>query len=129
MPARISAVGVLPTPPLGFVTMTLTAQQIKDVLEQQFTGCRGQVAQRIMQISNGFKYTWNPTGGCDTRITDVSFTPTDLTANPAIPTVQGPTDLLVINGVVLALVSTLATLPRVGPAAVIVRRARRHCER
>ena len=101
-PYNLSYGDAFTTQPFGnsLVTMTLTAQQIRDVLEQQFTGCRGQVAQRIMQISNGFKYTWNPAGGCDTRITDVSFTPTDLTGNPAIPTVQGPTDLLVINGVV-----------------------------
>jgi 5'-nucleotidase len=34
--------------------MTLTQQQIKTVLEQQFNGCLGQTAQRIMQISVGF---------------------------------------------------------------------------
>ena len=38
--------------------MTLTAQQIKDLLEQQFAGCRGQTAQRVMQVSNGLKYSW-----------------------------------------------------------------------
>ncbi|CAD5372545.1 5'-nucleotidase [Rubrivivax sp. A210] len=90
------------TQPFGnsLVTMTLTAQQIKNVLEQQFSGCRGQTANRIMQISNGFSYRWNPAGSCDTRITDVSFTPTDLVSNPALPTVTGPTDNLVIAGVV-----------------------------
>ncbi len=85
----------------SLVTLTLTAQQIKDVLEQQFNGCRGQTAQRIMQISNGFSYTWKSTGGCDTRIVSVSFTPTDLTTNPATPTVTGPTEILVdASGVV-----------------------------
>jgi 5'-nucleotidase len=82
----------------SLVTMTLTAQQIKNVLEQQFTGCRGQVAQRIMQISNGFKYTWDSAGACDTRIRDVSFTPTDVTVYPPVAT--GPTDFLVVGGVV-----------------------------
>lgn len=90
------------TQPFGnsLVTMTLTAQQIKDVLEQQFSGCKGQTAQRIMQISNGFKYSWSANGTCGTRITNVTLTPTDLTANPAVPTVIGAPDLLVINGVV-----------------------------
>jgi len=83
----------------SLVTMTLTQQQIKTVLEQQFSGCLGQTAQRIMQISNGFKYTWNSLGTCGTRITNVTFTPTDLTANPALPNVTGPADNLVIAGV------------------------------
>jgi 5'-nucleotidase len=85
----------------SLVTMTLTAQQIKDVLEQQFANCLGQgTADRIMQISNGFKYSWNSAGSCGTRITSVSFTPTDLVADPALPTVTGPTENLVIGGVV-----------------------------
>jgi 5'-nucleotidase len=51
-----------------------------------------------MQISNGLRYTWNSAGTCGTRITDVAFTPTDLTVNP--PLVTGPTDNIVIGGVV-----------------------------
>jgi 5'-nucleotidase len=43
----------------SLVTMTLTAQQLKDLLEQQFTGCLGQGNQRILQISNGLKYEWS----------------------------------------------------------------------
>jgi 5'-nucleotidase len=83
----------------SLVTMTLTAQQIKDVLEQQFAGCLGQgTANRIMQISNGFKYSWSATGTCGTRITDVSFTPTDVTVVP--PAAIGPTENLVAGGVV-----------------------------
>jgi len=82
----------------SLVTMTLTAQQIKDVLEQQFNGCNGQTAQRIMQISNGLSYTWNAAGTCGTRITALAFTPTDLSVNP--PVVSGPTDNIVIGGVV-----------------------------
>jgi len=79
-------------------TMTLTTQQIKDVLEQQFSGCKGQTAQRIMQVSNGFSYTWSASGTCGTRIRSVGFTPTDLTAVPPVAT--GPTEALVVNGVV-----------------------------
>lgn len=110
-PGFVSATGTYPysltygnaftVQPFGnsLVTMTLTAQQIKDVLEQQFANCKGQgSANRIMQISNGFKYTWNAAGTCGTRITDVTFTPTDATVQP--PVVTGPTEILVMGGVV-----------------------------
>ena len=83
----------------SLVTMTLTAQQIKNLLEQQFANCLGQgTANRIMQISNGLRYTWNTAGLCGTRIKDVALTPTDVTVNP--PAITGPSDNLVINGVV-----------------------------
>jgi 5'-nucleotidase len=90
----------------SLVTMTLTAQQIKTVLEQQFVGCLGQVSQRVMQNSNGFAYSWKQPAGASNNagcnyIQNVSFTPTDLISNPAVPTVTGPTEHLVIGGVVL----------------------------
>ncbi len=81
------------------VTMTLTAQQLKDVLEQQFANCNGQgTANRTMQISNGLKYTWKAAGTCGTRIDQVTFTPTDVTVTP--PVVSGPTEVIVQGGVV-----------------------------
>jgi 5'-nucleotidase len=90
----------------SLVTMTLTAQQIKDLLEQQFIGCRGQIAQRTLQVSNGLQYSWrftqpapsvaNPS--CD-FIWNAAFTPTDL-SNPAAPVVTGTAVPLVVNGVV-----------------------------
>ena len=60
----------------SLVTMTLTAQDIKDVLEQQFAGCRGQsaTATRIMIPSSGFKYTWDGSKACDARIRNVTLT-------------------------------------------------------
>lgn len=82
----------------SLVTMTLTAQQLKDVLEQQFSGCMGQTANRIMQVSNGLKYTWKSSAAPCSRIVDVAFTPTDVTAYP--PVVTGPVDNIVIGGVV-----------------------------
>ena len=82
----------------SLVTMTLTAQQIKDVLEQQFPGCKGQTAQRIMQVSASLNYTWNSTGACDTRITEVRYTPVDVTGG--LPAVTGPAEDLVVGGVV-----------------------------
>jgi 5'-nucleotidase len=76
----------------SLVTMTLTAQDIKNVLEEQFAGCRGQTATttRIMIPSGGFKYVWDGTRACDQRISNVT-----LTAN-------GVTETLVdANGIVL----------------------------
>lgn len=89
----------------SLVTMTLTAQQIKTVLEQQFPGCLGQTTQRIMQVSNGLTYDWTARPDANTKnnsncnyVNNVSFTPTDVTVYP--PVVTGPVDNIVINGVV-----------------------------
>lgn len=102
-PGDVTYGGAFTVQPFGnsLVTMTLTQQQIKTVLEQQFANCLGQGgSNRIMQISVGFTYTWNSAGTCGTRIVSVAFTPTDLTANPAAPAATGPTEQLVIAGVV-----------------------------
>lgn len=82
----------------SLVTLTLNTQQIKDLLEQQFPGCKGQTAQRIMQVSNGFSYSWSASAPACAKILNVSFTPTDLGSVP--PRVSGATEQLVINGVV-----------------------------
>jgi 5'-nucleotidase len=82
----------------SLVTMTLTAQQIKNVLEQQFTGCMGQTAQRVMQISNGFKYSWSAAAPACSKIVDVTFTPTDVGVVPPLAT--GAAQMIVHNGVV-----------------------------
>jgi 5'-nucleotidase len=60
----------------SLVTMTLTAQDLKNVLEQQFANCRGQAATatRIMHHSVGFKYNWDGSKTCDARVTNVSLT-------------------------------------------------------
>lgn len=60
----------------SLVTMTLTGAQVHTLLEQQFTGCTvgypadapaaGQPFNRILQVSNGFTYTWQEKGTpCD----------------------------------------------------------------
>jgi 5'-nucleotidase len=64
----------------SLVTMTLTGEQIDALLEEQFMGCtpdlapahfnlpaseNGQPFNRILQVSNGFTYTWDANGaGC-----------------------------------------------------------------
>ncbi len=59
----------------SLVTMTVTAQDLKNVLEQQFAGCRGQgVANtRIMLPSAGFNYTFDGAQACDARIGNVTL--------------------------------------------------------
>jgi 5'-nucleotidase len=76
----------------SLVTMTLTAQDIKDVLEEQFAGCRGQsaTATRIMLTSAGFNYVWDGSTSCNARISSVTLTR------------NGSTETLVdVNGIVL----------------------------
>ncbi len=60
----------------SLVTMDLTSQQIKNMLEEQFAGCRGQsaTATRFAIPSAGFKYSWDGTKACDARITNVTLT-------------------------------------------------------
>jgi 5'-nucleotidase len=85
------------TQPFGnsLVTMTLTAQDLKNVLEEQFAGCRGQstTATRIMLASNGFKYTWNGANACNARISNVRLTTNGVTETivDATGTVLNPT--------------------------------------
>ncbi len=55
----------------SLVTMTLTAQSLKNLLEQQFIGCRGQIAQRVLLPAAGLKYRWDSSKGCDERISDL----------------------------------------------------------
>ncbi len=83
----------------SLVTMSLTAQQIKNLLEQQFVGCLGQGTQRILQISNGLKYTWSASAAPCSKVSDVTLTPTDVMVVP--PTVSGAPQSLVSAGVVL----------------------------
>ncbi|EHR69812.1 5'-nucleotidase/2',3'-cyclic phosphodiesterase-like hydrolase [Burkholderiales bacterium JOSHI_001] len=59
----------------SLVTLTLTTQQIKNALEEQFAGCRGQGAgtTRIMIPSRGFSYTWDGAQACDARVRNVTL--------------------------------------------------------
>jgi 5'-nucleotidase len=76
----------------NLVTMTLTAQQLKDVLEMQFpaltstgtpttcltpSGVNAQVQTRVMQPSNGFSFSWSASGANCAKILDVKLTTYD----------------------------------------------------
>lgn len=60
----------------SLVTLTLTTQAVKDVLEQQFAGCRGQLATatRLMVPSAGLRYTWDGSAACNARVRDLTLT-------------------------------------------------------
>jgi len=55
------------------VTMTLSGQQIKDVLEQQFQGCMGQAQNRIMQVSATLTYSYQPANACGSRVVNATL--------------------------------------------------------
>lgn len=82
----------------SLVTMTLTAQQIKDLLEQQFAGCHGQAQQRILQVSNGLKYSWSAAAAPCSKVVSVVLTPTNVT--PVPPVATGAPDVIVAGGMV-----------------------------
>ena len=83
----------------SLVPMTLTGQQIKNMLEQQFVGCLGQTTQRILQVSNGVKYSWSASAPACSKIVDLALTPMDVTVVP--PMVAGAQDQIVSAGVVV----------------------------
>jgi 5'-nucleotidase len=54
-------------------TQTFTGAQIKDVLEQQFTGFAGQTTDKILQVSAGFSYSYNSTLPLGSRISGITL--------------------------------------------------------
>lgn len=63
------------------ITMTMTGQQIINVLEQQFAGC-GADQDRILQISQGFKYAYQKNGPVCHKIDAASVIINDNALNP-----------------------------------------------
>ena len=79
----------------SLVTMSLTTQNVKDFLEEQFAGCIGQGATttRVALPSAGFKYNWDGAKACGSRVSGVSIrtgTATE-TLVDAAGVVQNPT--------------------------------------
>jgi 5'-nucleotidase len=99
-PYNVSYGNAFTVQPFGnsLVTMTLTAQQLKNLLEQQFAGCLEQATTRILQVSNGFEYSWSNSAPACSKVVDVRLTPMDLSVTPPVPT--GAPELIVSNGVV-----------------------------
>jgi 2',3'-cyclic-nucleotide 2'-phosphodiesterase (5'-nucleotidase family) len=71
------------------VTLTLTGQQIKDALEQQFNGCsiEGLPPQaggtKILLVSNGFNYSWDATRALCDRVVSISLNGSPIYGNGA----------------------------------------------
>ena len=84
---------------LALQTLSLTAQQLKYVLEQQFVGCGGQTRQNILQLSNGFTVSWKANRPHCEKVWEVKLVHMDLSHNPPIP--SGVADTIVTAGVVL----------------------------
>ncbi|MBC6448522.1 bifunctional metallophosphatase/5'-nucleotidase [Actinokineospora sp. HBU206404] len=65
------------------VTQTLTGAQLKEVLEQQFTGYAGQTTTKFLQVSAGFAYSYDTTQTLGSRVTQMSLNgvPIDLAAS------------------------------------------------
>ena len=67
----------------SLVTKTMTGDMVRRLLEQQFIGCGGQTTNRILQVSNTFRYEQDPAAQtCAGRIgriwvAGVEVTPTD----------------------------------------------------
>lgn len=55
------------------VTMTLTGEQVRMLLEQQFPGCGSQTRQTMLQISNALSYAWRRSAEPCARIDPASL--------------------------------------------------------
>ncbi|GIF19357.1 bifunctional metallophosphatase/5'-nucleotidase [Paractinoplanes tereljensis] len=55
------------------VTQTFTGAQIKDVLEQQWSGYKGQTSSKTLQVSAGLTYTWSASAPLGSKITELKL--------------------------------------------------------
>lgn len=59
----------------SMVTMTLTTQQIRDALEQQFPNCFGQTSfARVLLPSSGLRYEWDHRQACGAKVRNATLT-------------------------------------------------------
>jgi 5'-nucleotidase len=64
------------------VSMDLTGAQIETLLEQQFSGAN-QAANKVLQISDGFTYTWSASAAPGSKIDPTSIKLDGVTLDPA----------------------------------------------
>jgi len=67
----------------SLVTMTLTGEQIDTLLEQQFQGCGTQTANRILQASVGFTYTWSLSAAACDKVDPATIQINGVTVDPS----------------------------------------------
>jgi len=63
----------------SLVTKTMTGDQIRSLLEQQYVGCGGQTTQRILQISVGFAWVRNASApACADKVSGLALNGTPI---------------------------------------------------
>lgn len=67
----------------SMVTMTLTGTQIDTLLEQQFNGCGTQTANRILQVSAGFTYSWSLSAPACSKVDPTSIMLNGVAVDPS----------------------------------------------
>ena len=66
----------------NLVTLTLTGAQIEQLLEQQFCNPSG-TSSRILQVSEGFSYTWQQAAPCGNKVDPSTITLNGVPIDPA----------------------------------------------
>lgn len=85
-PSNVTYGDAFTVQPFGnsLVTMTLTGQQLKDLLEQQFRGCLGQGSQNILPVSASLTYSYQANNACGSRIVNANLNGTALISNGVV---------------------------------------------
>jgi 5'-nucleotidase len=69
----------------SLVTKTMTGEQIRRLLEQQFPGCGGQTVQRTLQVSSTLRYELDPAAAtCTARVGRIWVDGTELAAGDSL---------------------------------------------
>ena len=66
----------------AMVTLTLTGAQIDTLLEQQFVGCGQTSGNRILQVSNGFTYSWSLSAAACNKVDPTTIKINGVTVDP-----------------------------------------------
>jgi len=84
-PGQVTYAEMFSVQPFGnsMVTLTLTGAQIDTMLEQQFNGCGTQNANRILQVSNGFAYSWSLSAPTCNKVDPTTIKINGVTVDPA----------------------------------------------
>ncbi|GAA0533853.1 bifunctional metallophosphatase/5'-nucleotidase [Paractinoplanes ferrugineus] len=78
------------------VTQTFTGAQLKDVLEQQFAGYKGQTTGKTLQVSAGLTYTWSASAPLGSKISELKLNGTAI--DPATNYLVTTNDFLANGG-------------------------------
>ena len=84
LPGEVTYAEMFTVQPFGnsLVTMDLTGAQIERLLEEQLPGCTAATA-RILQVSNGFTYSYSTSGGVCDKVNPSTILLNGVVLNPA----------------------------------------------